>query len=151
MARSITLTLGAELGINLGPNFNLTADVGSVTPSTATKSELLAGKNVSVDNTATQVTVTSTGDCTNSITQNIPCNPPTTTTTTTTTTEAPTTTTTTEAPTTTTTTTEAPTTTTTTTTEAPTTTTTTAPTTTTTTSSPGLLYVAEGYVENGYV
>jgi len=94
MARSITLTLGAGLGVNLGPNFNLTADVGSVTPSTSTKSELLAGKSVSVDDLATQVTVTSTGDCTNSITQIIPCNPPTTTTTTT---AAPTTTTTTVA------------------------------------------------------
>ena len=61
MARSITLTLGAGLGVNLGPNFNLTANVGSVTPSTATKSELLAGKSVSVDDIATQVTVTSTG------------------------------------------------------------------------------------------
>jgi hypothetical protein len=73
MARSITLTLGAGLGADLGPNFNLTADVGSVTPSTATKSELLAGKSVSVDDLATQVTVTSTGTCTNAITQTIPC------------------------------------------------------------------------------
>ena len=46
MARSITLTLGAGLGADLGPNFNLTANVGSVTPSTATKTEL---KNDSVD------------------------------------------------------------------------------------------------------
>lgn len=111
MARNITLTLGAGLGADLGPNFNLTANVGSVTPSTATKTELTAGKSVSVDDAATQVTVTSTGTCTNVITQTIPCAV-----TTTTTTEAPTTTTTTEAPTTTTTT-EAPTTTTTT--EAP--------------------------------
>jgi hypothetical protein len=73
MARNITLTLGAGLGADLGPNFNLTANVGSVTPSTATKSELTAGKSVSVDDTATQVTVTSTGTCTNAITQNIPC------------------------------------------------------------------------------
>ena len=34
MAINITLTLGAGLGANLGPNFNLTADVGSVSPST---------------------------------------------------------------------------------------------------------------------
>jgi hypothetical protein len=98
MARNITLTLGAGLGADLGPNFNLTANVGSVTPSTATKSELTAGKSVSVDDAATQVTVTSTGTCTNSITQTIPCGGTTTTTTaatTTTTTEAGTTTTTT--------------------------------------------------------
>jgi hypothetical protein len=85
----------------------LTANVGSVTPSTATKTELTTGKSVSVDDTATQVTITSTGTCTNALTLNI-SGIPTTTTTTTTTTEAPTTTTTTtttEAPTTTTTTT----------------------------------------------
>jgi hypothetical protein len=87
MARSITLTLGAGLGADLGPNFNLTANVGSVTPSTATKTELTAGKSVSVDDTASEVTVTSTGTCTNAITQTIPC--VTTTTTTTTTTAAP--------------------------------------------------------------
>jgi hypothetical protein len=86
MARNITLTLGAGLGADLGPNFNLTADVGSVTPSTATKTELTAGKSVSVDDTATEVTITSTGTCTNTITQTIPCVGGTTTTTTSTTT-----------------------------------------------------------------
>jgi hypothetical protein len=95
MARSITLTLGAGMGADLGPNFNLTANVGSVTPSTATKSELTAGKSVSVDDAATQVTITSTGTCTNAATQTIPCAGGTTTTTTT---GAPTTTTTTGAP-----------------------------------------------------
>jgi hypothetical protein len=85
MARSITLTLGAGLGADLGPNFDLTADVGVVTPSTATKTELTAGKSVSVDDLATQVTVTSTGTCTNAITQTIPCAGGTTTTTSTTT------------------------------------------------------------------
>lgn len=97
MARNITLTLGAGLGADLGPNFNLTANVGSVTPTTATKSELTAGKSVSVDDLATEVTITSTGTCTNGITQTIPCATTTTTTTaapTTTTTAAPTTTTT---------------------------------------------------------
>jgi hypothetical protein len=73
MARNITLTLGAGLGADLGPNFNLTANAGSVTPSTATKTELTAGKIVSVDDTASTVTVTSTGTCTNAITQTIPC------------------------------------------------------------------------------
>ena len=137
MARNVLLILGSGLGNSLGPNFNLTADVGSVTPSTATKSELLAGKIVSVNDIATQVTVTSTGVCANSITQTIPCPPLTTTTTSTTTTAAPTTTTTTASPaTTTTTTTVAPGTTTTTTAGPTTTTTTVAPTTTTTTEAP---------------
>ncbi len=91
MARSITLTLGAGLGADLGPNFNLTADVGSVSPSTATKTELTAGKSVSVDDAATQITVTSTGTCTNAITQTIPCAGGTTTTTTSTSTTTTTT------------------------------------------------------------
>jgi hypothetical protein len=108
MAMNITLTLTAGLGADLGPNFNLTSNVGSVTPSTATKTELTTGKSVSVDDAATQVTITSTGTCTNALTLNISGIPATTTTTTTTTTTAAptttTTTTTTEAPTTTTTT-----------------------------------------------
>jgi hypothetical protein len=64
---NVIVTLNAGLGADLGP-FNLTANTGVVTPSTATKSQLLAGKTVSVSNVATQITVTSTGVCTNSIT-----------------------------------------------------------------------------------
>jgi rRNA maturation protein Nop10 len=54
------------LGANLGPNFTISANVGSVSPSSATKSELLAGVLVTVDNAATQITITSIGTCTNS-------------------------------------------------------------------------------------
>jgi hypothetical protein len=65
---NILVTLNTlELGSSLGPNFNLTADVGSVTPSTATKTQLLAGIFVDVDPSATQITITSTGTCTNSL------------------------------------------------------------------------------------
>jgi hypothetical protein len=64
---NILLTLNSGLGADLGPNFNLTADVGSVTPSSVTKSQLTAGIFVDVDPSATQITVTSTGTCTNSI------------------------------------------------------------------------------------
>jgi hypothetical protein len=64
---NILVTLNSGLGADTGPNFNLTANVGSVTPSTATKAELLAGKFVDVDPSATQITVTSTGICTTSI------------------------------------------------------------------------------------
>ena len=63
----ILLTLNTGLGVNMGPNFNLTANVGSVSPSTATKTELLAGKLVTIDDTATQITVTSVGTCTTSL------------------------------------------------------------------------------------
>lgn len=65
---NLTLTLNAGLGTDLGPNFNLTANTGTVTPSTATKTELLAGKVVEVDNAAVSVTITSTGVCTNALT-----------------------------------------------------------------------------------
>ena len=64
---NVLVTLNSGQGADLGPNFNLTANVGSVTPSTATLAELLAGKSVSTSASATQVTVTSTGSCTNSL------------------------------------------------------------------------------------
>jgi hypothetical protein len=64
---NVLVTLNSGQGADLGPNFNLTANVGSVTPSTATLSELLAGKNVVTSGSATQITVTSTGNCTNSL------------------------------------------------------------------------------------
>ena len=126
----VLVTLNSGQGVNLGPNFTLSANTGTITPATATLAQLLAGIYVTVDNAAVSVTITSTGSCTNSLVINITSI----TTTTTTTTAAPTTTTTTTtaAPTTTTTTTSAPTTTTT---STSTTTTTAAPTTTTTTTS----------------
>ena len=65
---NVLVTLNSGLGADLGPNFNLTADVGTVSPSTATKSELLAGLTVSVDGSATEVIVTSNSNCTNSLT-----------------------------------------------------------------------------------
>lgn len=68
---NILVTLNSGQGANLGPNFVLTADFGSVSPSAATLSELLSGKNVTVDDLATQITITSTGDCNNSLTLNI--------------------------------------------------------------------------------
>jgi hypothetical protein len=54
-----------QLGGDLGPNFALTADVGSVSPSSVTKSELFAGINVEVNDEATKITVTSVGICSN--------------------------------------------------------------------------------------
>ena len=135
----VLVTLNSGQGVNLGPNFTLSANIGSVTPSTATLAQLLLGVYVNVDNAVSQISITSIGDCSNTL--NLSISGATTTTaapTTTTTTVAPTTTTTTAAPTTTTTTSTTTTsTTTTTTTRTPTTTTTTAaPTTTTTTVAP---------------
>jgi hypothetical protein len=63
----VTIVLDSGLGADTGPNFNLTANVGTVTPSSATKAELIAGKQVTVSDTATQITVTSIGTCTNSV------------------------------------------------------------------------------------
>ena len=69
---NVTLTLNSGLGSDLGPNFDLISNgtPTTVTPSTATLTELLAGTVVVVDNSATSITVTSTGVCTNSL--NIP-------------------------------------------------------------------------------
>jgi hypothetical protein len=65
---NVTLTLNSGQGVDLGPNFNLTADVGSIVPSTATLAVLLAGTIVTANNSATEITITSTGSCTNSLT-----------------------------------------------------------------------------------
>jgi len=95
---NILLTLDSGMGANLGPNFNLTSNSGhTVTPNTATKSELVAGKMVSVSpDGATNIFVTSTGVCTNTLVLNIAgiTTSTTTSTTSTSTTAAPTTTTT---------------------------------------------------------
>ena len=75
-------------GINLGPTFNITSNIGSVTPSTTSYFDLMNGNTiVSVDDNATMITLTSVGQCTNSITLSVG------TTTTSTSTIAPTTTT----------------------------------------------------------
>ena len=114
----ILVKLNPNQGADLGPNFTLTANVGTLVPATATLSELLVGVTVLADNAATQVFITSQGICTNTLT--IAISPATTTTTT-----------------------SSGTTTTTTTTAAPTTTTTAAPTTTTTTAIP-VIYICPG-------
>jgi hypothetical protein len=62
---NVILTLNAGLGADLGPNFTLVGNIGTVTPNTATKTELLAGKSLVIDNAATSVRVTSVGTCTN--------------------------------------------------------------------------------------
>lgn len=103
----ILVKLNEGQGVNLGPNFTLTANVGTLSPSTATLAQLLAGVTVLANDNVTQVFITSQGICTNSLTLNVTIPTTTTTTTiapTTTTTIAPATTTTTAAPTTTTTT-----------------------------------------------
>jgi len=88
---NVLIILNSGQGISLGVNFTLAANVGVVVPSTATLSELLAGKPVVVDNGATSVTVTSLGVCTNALilpistTTSTTTIPPTTTTSTTTT------------------------------------------------------------------
>lgn len=56
----ITLT---TIGSDLVDPLTLTPDIGVAVPSTALKSELLAGVQVLVDNAATQISITSTGSC----------------------------------------------------------------------------------------
>jgi hypothetical protein len=66
--KTVTITFPSGfIGTNLGP-FTLTTSPGVVTPSTASTAQLTAGYDVSIDDTATDVTITSTGVCTNSVT-----------------------------------------------------------------------------------
>lgn len=55
---NVLITLDSNIGADLGP-FTLSANVGNVVPSTATRTELINGLQVTVDNTATQITITS--------------------------------------------------------------------------------------------
>ena len=57
----VLVTLNSGQGVNLGPNFTLSANTGTITPATATLAQLLAGIYVTVDNAAVSVTITSTG------------------------------------------------------------------------------------------
>jgi hypothetical protein len=73
MSRNVTITLNSNAGSNLGPNFNVTITGGTISPTTATRSELLGGKIFEISsNAAETITVTSTGDCTNSSTVQVP-------------------------------------------------------------------------------
>lgn len=58
MSHSVILTLNTPVSVDYGNSFDLTADVGTVSPSSATKTELLSGLVVLVDSLATQVTIT---------------------------------------------------------------------------------------------
>jgi hypothetical protein len=66
----VRITLASNIGADLGP-FNLTANAGSVVPNTATRAQLLGGLNVTASNSATTLTATSTGSCTNGVTMTI--------------------------------------------------------------------------------
>ena len=66
----VRITLASNIGADLGP-FNLTANSGSVVPNTATRAQLLGGLNVTASNSATTLTATSTGTCTNGVTMTI--------------------------------------------------------------------------------
>ena len=69
MTQSVNVILNAPLNPNLGPTFSIAADVGAVTPSIATSTQLLAGIPVTVDTTATQIFVTPVfGNCKTPIT-----------------------------------------------------------------------------------
>lgn len=72
---TVRITLDSNIGTDLGP-FNLTADIGTVTPSTATRAQLISGLDVVVDIEATELTVTSTGNCTNTLQMTITGIPP---------------------------------------------------------------------------
>jgi len=67
----ILVKLNPNQGINLGPDFILTANVGTLIPTITTLTELLAGITVFADDTATQIFVTSQGICINTLTLDI--------------------------------------------------------------------------------
>jgi len=67
-----------EVGSSVGSNLTITADIGAVVPNSITKSQLLAGVTVSVSDSASQLTVYSSGACSNSkIVQILTCSTPT--------------------------------------------------------------------------
>jgi hypothetical protein len=67
MSKTITITITGST--NTGPNFNFMSNGvdTNVIPYYATKTQLLSGVTVTVHDTATQITVSSEGTCTNSI------------------------------------------------------------------------------------
>lgn len=83
---NVLVKLNPGQGTDLGPSFALTSDVGTLTPNTATLTELLAGITVVADDASTKIFVTSNGICTNTLTLTISTTTTTTTSTTTTTT-----------------------------------------------------------------
>jgi len=64
---NVLITLDSILGIDLGPNFNITANVGVVVPSSATLTQLINGISVETDDLATILYISSTGACTNTL------------------------------------------------------------------------------------
>jgi hypothetical protein len=85
----LLVQLNSPLSPNVGPNFSLTANVGTVVPATATATQLLTGVIALVSDSATLLTITAVGgDCPLTLNLGLPT-PPTTTTTSTTTTIAP--------------------------------------------------------------
>jgi hypothetical protein len=65
---NVLITLNSGQGADLGPNFTLSANNSqTIVPTTATLTQLLGGLPTTVGNTATEVTITSTGNCTNSL------------------------------------------------------------------------------------
>jgi len=64
---TIFVKLLEPLGYYLGPTFSLTPSVGSATPSTATKTELLEGIEIEVANNASSIKIKSLGGCSNEI------------------------------------------------------------------------------------
>ena len=61
-----------SIGNNLGPNFSISANIGVVVPNTATKNELISGKILTVDESASTIILTSSGGtCANTLSINI--------------------------------------------------------------------------------
>jgi hypothetical protein len=77
----IFVQIDSTTGNGLGPNFAISSNIGQVSPNTATRQELLNGVYLTVNDASTKITLTSQGNCTNSITvdiTNLPFTPTTT-------------------------------------------------------------------------
>ena len=64
---NVILTLNDGLGVDLGPDFDLSVNTGTITPNNSNLTDLLDGIIVNVDDAATSITITSIGTCTNSL------------------------------------------------------------------------------------
>jgi hypothetical protein len=57
MTQLVNITLNSPLNPNLGPTFFITANVGTVSPSVLTATQLLAGYDVTANTLATQIII----------------------------------------------------------------------------------------------
>ena len=63
----MNITIQVDQLNDTGPNFQLFADVGSVSPQLVTNYQLLNGVQVTVDDSASKIVIRSLGECASSV------------------------------------------------------------------------------------